>query len=151
VLPINIMLDSTFNSQEAFMAITYANEMNAVSENTVNLFTMANSLPVIKPNCAILPIEKALYTKGVNIATSFHTAKFLRSCIAEKKVFYVWEPTWIFNKMDYLTWYKIFNEDIKLIARCREHAKCIYNLSGKRVRDIVPNFNLRDILDVAKQ
>ena len=142
------MLDSTFNSQESFMAIVSANTLNDDINHTVNLFTLANSLPVIKPNCSILPLEKALYTRGINIATSFNTAKFLKSCIAEKKVFYVWEPEWIFKQSDYLTWFNIFNDDeIILIARCREHAKCIYNLSGRRVKVIIPNFDMKDIID----
>lgn len=144
---INIMLESVANSQEAFIAISYANTLNQNSEYSVNLFTELVATPVIKPNCAIFPIEKALYTKDLNIATSISTGRFLPTCIADKKVLYIWEPEWIFKQMDYIDVYKIINSADILISQSDSHDRCIKNISNRKSDYIIPNFNLMEIID----
>lgn len=147
MLKVNIMIESLNTSQEAFTAISYANTLNANKDFSVSLFTESSSIPVIRPNCAIFPIEKALYTNGVNIATSLSTGRFLKNCIADKKVLYLWEPEWIYRNLDYIDTYRIINNAGILISQCNKHNETIYNLSGRKSDFIIPNFDLMEILN----
>lgn len=144
---INIMLESVANSQEAFTAISYANTLNDKSGYSVNLFTELTATPVIKPNCGIFPIEKALYSKDLVIATSISTGRYLPNCIAKTRVLYVWEPEWLFKQMDYIDTYKIIKNADILISQSEKHNKCIKNLSNRDSDYIIPNFNLMEMID----
>ena len=148
MLKINIMLESLANSQEAFVAISYANTLNNNKKYSVSLITELVMTPIIKPNCAIFPLEKALYTDGINIATSISTGRFLKNCIAEKKVLYLWEPEWIYRNLEYLDTHRIINSANILISQCDKHDECIYNLANRKSDFVIPNFDLMEILNV---
>ena len=148
MLKVNIMLESLANSQEAFTAISYANTVNGNKKYSVNLFTELAAMPIIKPDCAIFPLEKALYVDGVNIATSISTGRFLPKCVADKKVLYLWEPEWIYSNLEYLDVYRTINNAQTVIAQSDAHADCIRNISGRKVDWVIPNFDLMEILNV---
>jgi hypothetical protein len=140
------MLESVANSQEAFIAISYANTLNEQSGYSVNLFTELVATPVIKPNCGIFPLEKALYAKDLVIATSISTGRYLQNCIAKTKVLYIWEPEWIFKQMDYIDTYKIINSTDIIICQSSSHDKCIKNIANRKSNYIIPNFNLVEMI-----
>lgn len=147
MLPINILVDNIGNSQEAFIAIQYANTLNCDGRYSVNLFIQNESTPVIAVDAGIFPLEKALTQKGVTIATSFSTAKFLPTCVADHKIFYITEPVWIFDKMDYLKVFNTINKSDIVICQSEFHNKCIKSVSNKEADAIIPLFNLPRIIN----
>jgi hypothetical protein len=147
ILPINILVDSVNNSQEAFLAIQYANTLNDDGRYTVNLFIQNEATPVISINAGIFPLEKSLTQKGLTIATSFATAKFLPSCVADYKIFYITEPVWLFEKIDYLKVFNTINKSDKIVCQSDFHNKCIKTISNRESDAIIPLFNLPRIIN----
>lgn len=143
---INLLLSDLGNNQEAFVAIAYTNTLNETAGYNVNLFTENHALPIIRPNSAVLPIEKGLYADGITISTSLSTAKYLKNCIASTKILYVWEPEWIFSQMEYIELYNILNTKAVLIAQNQYHAEAIANLANRKVDKVIPNFDLVEII-----
>lgn len=145
---INLLLNELANSQESFVAIAYANLMNEKGPYSVTLFSENQNLPIMKPNAGIFAIEKALYQHDPLISTSISTAKYLKKSASKSKILYVWEPEWMFEKMDYIELYNVLNTPATLIAQNEFHAKAIFNISGRNADFLIPNF---DLIEIVKQ
>lgn len=146
MLKINILLDNLGNNQEAYTAISYANTLNDMDGYNVNLFIQNQLFPVLRPNCGVFPIEKALYVDGMTISTSLSTAKYLKNSVAKSKIMYIWEPEWLFSKMEYLETHRILNTKALLVAQNEYHGQAIFNVANRKPDALIKNFDLIEII-----
>jgi hypothetical protein len=63
--------------------------------------------------------------------------------------FYVWDLDWLENPVYFSAAMKIMRDDqVKILARSKSHAKCINNFCNKDVIGIIDNWNVEQILGV---
>ena len=88
---------------------------------------------------------------GVLISTNLETTKMMMACIkSTKKFFYVWDLEWIRRKKNYMYNLQAY-QNIELITRSFEYARLLENYCNKKVKAIVPDFNLYGILEYVEK
>ena len=94
---------------------------------------------------------------GVLISTDINTTLTLKKCFApKKKIFYVWDLEWMRNRMGQTKSFEVLiqafsDEKIELVARSKDHAKAIENLSNRKVKNIVENFNIEKLMRITNE
>ena len=88
---------------------------------------------------------------GITIATDLETAETLINCPCPiKKFFYVWNLEWLYNTHHYRVLQNIYQSDLELIARNKDHAKLLKQY-WKEPSYTMDNFNISDLKKIIKE
>ena len=154
-LKIGIIIENLSSSQASYYAIRNINTEcdNSVVDDYVIFFEdmTANTLD---PRFAVMNSSEIWSFDGVLISTSVsNTMLMINAVNASKKFFYVWDLEWSrsFGR-DYEYGSKAYlNKEIGLIARSEDHAMAIKNYSNRKVRGIVPDFNMDKLKEIINE
>mgnify|MGYP003644319567 CR=1 FL=1 len=146
-----IILEELSASQISYYAINNINEYLKSSVDDFVVFFENMSGSVIQPQFSTMGINEIWSFSGPTVATTVSTAlSLLQSHSITKKYFYVWDLEWSRPRgadYDYIvTAYN--NPELQLIARSKDHAKAIKNYCNRDVCGVVPNFNIKNLMDV---
>jgi hypothetical protein len=106
---------------------------------------------LIPPIFPMFQIFEAWAQHGITISTDINTTlKLIEFPGPSKKFFYVWDVEWLRGQQRIFDIYnKVYNnKDIKIIARCENHAKLIENNFNNKVAGIVPEFDIKTLQKV---
>jgi len=152
---IGFLVNDLTASHLAFSLIKNLNEYESNSDFV--LFFENASSSIIKPNFPIMAATEVWNFGGVLISTDINTTLTLKKCFApKKKIFYVWDLEWMRNRMGQTKSFEVLiqafsDEKIELVARSKDHAKAIENLSNRKVKSIVENFNIEKLMRITNE
>ena len=154
---VGFLVNELTASHLAFSLIKNLNDYNNESNIDTGLFFENASSSIIKPNFSIMAINEIWNFSGSLISTDINTTLSLKKCFSpRKKIFYVWDLEWMrtprgkaweFEK----TIQAFSDESIELVARSKDHAKAIENLSNRKVKHIVENFNIENLIGITNE
>ena len=151
-MKLGIILNDMSANQLAYHAISSINkEVKRTNKNDYVLFFENASSIVIPPSCACMNSSEIWNFDGVLISTTVSsTLSSINAVTPKKKYFYVWDLEWNRrhgNDFEYMI-DAYAHPEISLIARSHDHARAIENYCNKKVKGTVPNFNIKQIMDV---
>jgi len=150
---LNVLMHNVEPSQLSFFSIV---ELNKIVESKGSIspiiYQETPSSPCVNMLFPTMQIAEAWAQKGVGIATSLSTAsKLLSLPCMERKLFYVWDLTWLRHPKHYEYHASIYtNQHLELIARSESHAKLITNCFNRDVKHILRDFNHEELLEILK-
>lgn len=149
----SVLLPDTGANQISFFVINKLNEMFKENPEIDALVFYENKHKSCLPaNFATMEISQAWSHKGPMIATSFGTAEKLLGFPCERKLFYIWDLSWIRNSRGvnaYESYEHVYtNKSLELIARNESHKKAIENCFNREVKHIVSDFNIEKIMEI---
>lgn len=149
---VGILLNNIGNNQIAYFAINHANNLHLTnSGHLIELYFENFSQPVTRPFCLINSIDKMILVRDTVIATDLTTLSYLKASTAKTKVLYLSDLEWIRRKIDVIqTIRNLNNQEIKIIARSKEHSEAIEIFCGRKPDFIVDDFNLQEIIKCLK-
>lgn len=141
------------SNQRGFFLIKSINDyLEKDKSYDIAVFTEEQPGDCIVPSFSVMQMVEAWGHQGDFIATDLSTAcKLLNFPSARSKFFYIWDLEFLrgFAPINYDLVKKVYlNEDLKLIARCKHHAKIIENNFNRTVSGIVQDFNIDSLLEV---
>ena len=148
---IGVVVDDLSASQLSYHIIKNINNHLETSNTDFVVFfqnSTSNMMPMLFSSMCINEIWSF---DGVALATSVSTALAISKTFSPKqKSFYVWDLEWCRAKgRDFEYVVQAFNkDDIRLIARSKDHAKAIKNYCNKDVEGVVENFNINQLMGV---
>jgi|TARA_B100001113_G_C21044582_1_gene593930 hypothetical protein len=154
---IGFLVNDLSASQLSFFLIKNLNDYKQKEDLEAVLFFENSSSLAIKPNVPLMAINEIWNFDGVLISTDVNTTLSLKKCFAPaKKIFYVWDLEWMRNiagrTKEFESVVQAFNdESIQLIARSEDHAKAIENISNRKIKHIVENFNIEKLVRIANE
>ena len=152
---IGFLVNDLTASHLAFSLIKNLNEYETASD--IVLFFENVSSSIIKPNFPVMAMNEIWNFEGFLVSTDINTTLTLKRCFApRKKVFYVWDLEWMRNGREKTTSFEeiiqaFSDETIELVARSQDHAKAIENLSNRKIKHIVENFNIEKLMRIANE
>jgi hypothetical protein len=128
------------------------NNLAESKEASVSVFIREFDKLVVQPQFPLYQCVHAWDYKGVLISTDFDTTMILKTTYAaKKKLHYVWNLDWLFNRKFMEEYRSVYCDDsIDLIARSQEHYDIIKGL-WKEPTDIIEDFNYEDIIKTVKK
>jgi len=154
---VGFLVNDLTASQLSFYLIKNLNDYKEKEDLEAVLFFENSSSSAIKPAFPLMAINEIWNFDGVLISTDVETTLCLKKCFAPaKKIFYVWDLEWMRNKAgltkEFESIIQAFNdESIELIARSKDHAKAIENISNRKIKHIVENFNIEKLMRIANE
>jgi len=154
---VGFLVNELTASHLAFSLIKNLNDYNNESNIDTVLFFENASSSIIKPNFSIMAINEIWNFSGALISTDINTTLSLKKCFSpRKKIFYVWDLEWMRNPMGKVwefekTIQAFSDESIELVARSKDHAKAIENLSNRKVKHVVENFNIENLIGITNE
>tara|TARA_B100000287_G_scaffold407519_1_gene433021 strand:+ start:1350 stop:1832 length:483 start_codon:yes stop_codon:yes gene_type:complete len=152
---IGFLVNDLTASHLAFSLIKNLNEYETTSD--IVLFFENVSSSIIKPNFPVMAMNEIWNFEGSLVSTDINTTLTLKRCFApRKKVFYVWDLEWMRNGREKTTSFEeiiqaFSDETIELVARSQDHAKAIENLSNRKIKHIVENFNIEKLMRIGNE
>lgn len=146
---IGIILPHLGPSQISFMVI---NHINSVLSHTCDfdftLFFSQQAHPCVKPNCATMNITEIWGFSGLLIASSLEDAASSLKVVGDiKRLYYIQDLEWL-TKQNYEYNLSIMQDPkLTLICRSKEHSEAIQRYCGRKPTLILPNFNIRNIIN----
>jgi len=148
---IGIIVPNLGANQMGFFALNYVNNLVTQTNVDCTLFYEELVQPCTKPLCATLNISEIWSFNGILISTTIDNTLFsIKSVAAKRKLFYVWDLEWIRRKKNYMYNLQAY-QNIELITRSFEYARLLENYCNKKVKAIVPDFNLYGILEYVEK
>jgi len=150
---ISFLVPDTGSSQLAFYLISEINKLTQIRpEIDAIIYCESSQRNCIPTNFSVLNISEAWGNDGAVIATTVSTAEKMLSFNSNKKIFYVWDMEWIRNPQGQSVQYENYadiytNKSISLMARSVSHKKIIENAFNREVKNIVSDFNIKQILE----
>jgi len=122
---------------------------NLKKEYDVSILYEENVQPFFNFPCSKLSIGRLWQDQtndGIIIATSLYSAELVYKLTnLKRKIFYVWDLEFLWNKKDFLENQKIFNM-LPLVTRSESYASCISNYCNIQP-SVINDFNLKEIID----
>jgi hypothetical protein len=120
-------------------------------DTDITLFYETLALPCLPPNCAVMQIHEGFSYDGPMIATSLSTAdKLARWPGPSRRLFYTWDMEWL--RMPQKSFEQLrgiyANPDLELVARGQDHARLLEDVWNVKVRAVVEDFDLNELLKV---
>jgi hypothetical protein len=145
---INFLVDNVGASHMAFYLVENANAMSNDGTAHVTIFYDQLHRPCRKLLVPAMMMIEAWAQPGVSISTSLSTtARMLSFPGPQRKMFYVWDMSWMRNPKRVGPFSELFrNPDLTLIARCADHAKVLENNFNVNVPYVFDNFNNEALL-----
>ena len=151
---IGFLIEDTSASQLSFNLVKNINNYIEDNGGDFVVFFEDSTSNVLTPNFALMSVNEIWSFKGSLFATTVSTALSMQKCFAPKnKMFYVWDLEWTReNGRDFEFIIQAFtDENTKLIARSKEHAKAIENYCNRKVKHIVNDFNIEKIVRITNE
>jgi hypothetical protein len=152
---IGFLVNDLTASHLAFSLIKNLNEYETNSDTVLFFENISSS--IIKPNFPTMAINEIWNFEGALVSTDMNTTLTLKKCFTpRKKIFYVWDLEWMRNSMGQTKNFEntieaFSDETIELVARSKDHAKAIENLSNRKINHIVENFNIEKLMRIANE
>ena len=152
-----VMLGDLGASQLSFNVVNKLNEECEKSNDDFVVFVENISNHIIPPNFAIMGVNEIWSFDGILIATSASTSLHMaKSASPAKKFFYVWDLEWMrrnttkarFGNLGYSPYAPYISPHLELICRSRHHADIIENNFNRKVKYIVDDFNIEQIMEI---
>ena len=149
----SVLVPNTGANQISFCLINQVNRLFDIRpEIDVMVFYENIHKNCIPANFSAMEISHAFNHKGPMIATTVSTAEKLISFPSEKKFFYVWDLSWVRNSRqlsEYEKYKKVYcDESLELIARSKSHKKAIENCFNRKVKHVISDFRIEEILEI---
>jgi len=149
---INFLVNHTGACQ---MSFSLAKESEIIVEETdtqVAIFYEQLQRPCSKFSVPQMLLMEAWAQPGVSIATSLSTAHSLLSFPGpHAKIFYMWDMSWIRNPKMVGQYSSLFRSaDLRILARCQDHATILKNNFNIDVGDTFDNFEHKPLLEVVE-
>ena len=151
---IGFLVEEVSSSQLSFNLIKNINNYLEDNNDDFVVFFENSTSSVLSPRFSLMSVNEIWSFEGSLIATSVSTAISMRKCFAPKnKLFYVWDLEWTRESgRDFEFIIQAFtDENTKLIARSKEHAKAIENYCNRKVKHIVNDFNIEKIVRITNE
>lgn len=153
-----VLLDDLTMSQKTWLFIEQANKKLAESVNLDCVAFIKNLSPIcIRPNFGVMFLHEMWNFDGVLVATDIPSAEQLTKIVSRaKKIFYVWDLEWIRpvhqgGQKDFVRNVDVFrNNELKLVARNRDHSKEISKYCNRNVDSINSNFDIDKLMNLYK-
>ena len=148
---LNILVSELGPSQKNYYLIKNINERKEVN---VNVFTENLSRFCLRANFAVMNIAEAWAQSGLFVATNLSTAsKLINQPLASAKIFYIWDLEFIRgdNRL-YDNYAPVYlHKELELACRSKEHAELVENAFNKKVKYIVDNFDINQLLEITNE
>jgi len=151
---IGFLIEDTSASQLSFNLVKNINNYIKDNDDDFVVFFENSTSNILTPNFALMSVNEIWSFKGSLFATTVSTALSMQKCFAPKnKMFYVWDLEWTRESgRDFEFIIQAFtDENTKLIARSKEHAKAIENYCNRKVKHIVNDFNIEKIVRITNE
>ena len=151
---IGFLVDNTMANQLSYNLIKNINDYLQDSNDDLVLFFENSTTSIVPPNFSLMSINEIWSFEGSLFATSVSTSLSIQKSFApKKKFFYVWDLEWTREHgRDFESTIKAFsNEDIELIARSEDHAKAIENYCNVKVKHIVKDCNVEQLVRISNE
>jgi hypothetical protein len=153
VKSLSFLVPNTGASQMSFYLIHGLNNLAKSSPEIDSIIFYENRHKnCLPPNFATMEISEAWSKRDSLISCSLSCAKKMIKFPCKKKLFYVWDLEWIRNTyslQEYENYKSVYcNENVELIARSEEHKKLIENAFNRKVKCVISDFNMKEILEV---
>ena len=149
---IGILVPDLVPSQLSYFLIKNVNQKCSESvDHDFVVFFENLSGKIIEPNFGMMNTTEVWSFEGHLITTTISTTlTAVKSMSPSQKYFYVWDLEWNrANGKDFESSIGAYiDPEISLIARGHDHAKAIENYCNKKVCGIVPNFNIKQLMDI---
>ena len=151
---IGFIVDDLSSSQLSYEVISSINSFDTSFDQDFVVFFENSSPMVIEPFFGVMNLQELWGFDGIAIATSVSSCLSLSNTQSPiKKFFYVWDLEWTREHgRDFESTIKAFsNEDIELIARSEDHAKAIENYCNVKVKHIVKDCNVEQLVRISNE
>jgi len=151
---IGFLVDNTMANQLSYNLIKNINDYLENSSDDIVLFFENSTTSILPPNFSLMSTNEIWSFEGSLFATSVSTSLSVQKSFAPKnKFFYVWDLEWTREHgRDFESTIKAFsNEDIELIARSEDHAKAIENYCNVKVKHIVKDCNVEQLVRISNE
>lgn len=144
---VNFLTDHLGASQSSFYLVQTANKL--AEQYDVTVFYDQLQRPCRRILVPAMMLMEAWAQPGLFISTSVSTtSRLLEFPGPHKKMFYVWDLSWL-KPQEYGQYHHIFrHEELTIIARCQDHARVIRNNFNVGVPYVVENFDLDELTRV---
>jgi hypothetical protein len=153
-MKLGIVLPNWGMSEVSYFALKQANELleeGGVLDHSIIGFYESVAFPPVTPYFAMMQTYECYNFNGHLISANIHTTRKMLHCPGpSSKVYYIYDIEWFrYPQKRYQDFADIYrNEDLILIARCQDYADLIKNCYNRDVSDVVPDFNLKEIIQV---
>jgi hypothetical protein len=151
---LGITLDNLGASQLAYFTIKEVNKLVDEGEHDIILFYENLQKICLNPRCTIMQINECWGYDGVVIATNLRQAARLISFPGPiNKFYYCWDLDWLrpFVNKEFYGLHQIYSSsDLQFIARSEDHAKALEKCWNIKVKGIVSNINMKEMLTCLK-
>lgn len=150
MINISTLINDLSASQNAFYMIK---EFNKCIENTdisVGVFCNRHSVPVTQPLFSCRLANFLVSYNGIVIATTLEEAEtILKLPNKSKRYLYLWDLDWLENPVFFSAAMNILrNDKLEILARSESHAKVIEHFCNRKVKGIVDNWNINQVLEL---
>ncbi len=147
---INFLVEHIGASQMGFYLLSCVQRICEQERHSPIIFYNQLHRPCRKVMVPALLMVEAWAQPGVSIATSMSIANSLLEWPGpQKKMFYVWDMSWLRNPKVYGPATQLFsNPGLGIIARCEDHARIIENNFNVEVKHVCENFNTSQLVRV---
>jgi len=149
---INFLVDHIGASHMAFYLVEQANLISTNGDARVIVFYDQLHRPCRRLLVPAMMMVEAWAQPGISIATSLSTAVRLLSFPGPYvKMLYVWDMEWTRNPKPVGKFAEVFRHpDLRLIARCRDHAMALTNTFNVEVPYVFDNFDNKSLLEAVQ-
>jgi hypothetical protein len=145
-----IIVDHTAFSELNGDIVNEIQKLAVSSKDDICLFSDNISNRIVEFKCAVLDTASCpSFTQGILIATNLSTAITLKKlAVAAKKVFYVWDPEWIYKNVSFDDLHGVLSdENIHCMCRHLNHCRIVENLCGINP-SLLEKFSLENINEI---
>jgi hypothetical protein len=146
-----VLVDNLGLSQIAFTTATAIHRyIHEHGEWDISVFIKDLEAHCTPCNFSIMQLYNGYGFNGTLVATNLDLANKLISFPGQKrKVFYMWDMEWFRRPISHNLLNDIYNNPIlDIVCRSDEHAKYFESAWGRKVKGVVPNFNIKELIGV---
>jgi hypothetical protein len=152
---IGVLVPNFGVSQLMYSFVQNANDHLTSSANPSITGFFDNPAPLqLIPKFPLMQSHEAWAFPGILIATNLRSATKMLQCPGtKKKLFYVWDMEWLYEKnRSYLEFAQFYlNKEIELLARSADHAEAIEDCWNRKVFGIVEDFNMKQLIEALEK
>jgi len=148
MLNISALINDLSASQNSFYMIK---EFNKCIENTdlsVSVFCNRHCVPVVQPLFSCRLANFLVSYNGIVIATTLEEAEIiLKLPNKSSRYLYLWDLDWLENPVFFSSAMNILRDNkLEILARSISHSNVIENFCNRKVKGIVDNWNINQLL-----
>lgn len=143
-----ICLENTSYSPCSYDMIREINSFVVDHKDEISIVSLDQTKDFTDINTAIFsPLELDTFNDGAIICNKINTAEIILSCInTSKKVLYLYDLDWMFEKFSYDKLFEILNnKNLNIILRSEEYINPLRNVCGKKHTRVLEKFELEAV------